>query len=351
MAALTVNIPSNAEQQADFRKMSKMDSHVLQNGQSSQDVAGWGSTPDFDYLVVSDGHGGGPRKHVLREFIKTLDWDNIFQESDWYKNDIDSGGTYISPLFRSLHSGLDAFSDQYNTKQGCTLSVVLIYKDRFECFTIGDSTIKIWEEDPSSGWKRIAETVDHDLHFLEDVEKLEQRRREDAMFTRISWEKNSCLIPHGILKKNIWRMKPLDATTITMEPSAYFYFDDTSSLNMTRSLGHYPTRFLKKSADEQNHKLSLAEKSLTKLVIPKEEGKKYIALVCTDGVWDVTALDKEATYIDMIANGATAETIVTEVKKSWCQSWDYMFNGESKGQTRIPEDNHDDIGCAIAVIG
>jgi len=27
-----------------------------------------------------------------------------------------------------------------------------------------------------------------------------------------------------------------------------------------------------------------------------------------------------------------------------------MFNGESKGQTRIPEDNQDDIGCAIAVI-
>ena len=66
MAALTVNIPSNAEEQANFRKMSKMDSHVLQNGQSSQDVAGWGSTPDFDYLVVSDGHGGGPKKHVLR---------------------------------------------------------------------------------------------------------------------------------------------------------------------------------------------------------------------------------------------------------------------------------------------
>ena len=74
-------------------------------------------------------------------------------------------------------------------------------------------------------------------------------------------------------------MKPIDSTTMTMEPSAYFYFDDTSSLNMTRSLGHYPTRFLKKSADEHNHKLSLAEQSLTKLVIPKEEGKKYIALV------------------------------------------------------------------------
>ena len=68
MAALTVNIPSNAEKEVKFRKMSKMDSFVLQNT-SAQDVALHGSTPDFDYLVVSDGHGGGPRKHVLREFI------------------------------------------------------------------------------------------------------------------------------------------------------------------------------------------------------------------------------------------------------------------------------------------
>ena len=97
--------------------------------------------------------------------------------------------------------------------------------------------------------------------------------------------------------------------------------------------------------------MSLAEQSLTKIVIPKEKGKKYIVFAGTDGVWDVTALEKEATYIDMISKGATAETIVTEVKKSWCQSWNYIYEEKwINGHTKIPKDNHDDIGCAIALI-
>ena len=349
MAALTINIPNKTvEQKEDVRKCANMSSAVLQNT-SEQDVALCGTTKDFDFLIVSDGHGSGQKKHVLREFIKNLDWDVIFQFEGWYKNDIDASGGYVSPLFRSLHSGIDAFSDQYNTHQGCTLSVVLIYKDRFECFTIGDSTIKIWENAGES-WTKTAETVDHDIHFLEDVEKLKQRRIDEAMFIRISWKKNGKKIPNGILSNNIWRMKPLDSTTMTMESSAYFYFDDTSSLNMTRSLGHYPTRFLRNNAEEKNHQMSLAEQSLTKIVIPKEKGKKYIVFAGTDGVWDVTALDKEAIYIDMISKGATAETIVADVKKSWSQEWNYKFQDNPHTKTKIPDYNHDDIGCSIAII-
>ena len=348
MAALTINIPNNAEEKQDCRKMAKMSSFVLQN-LSKQDVALHGSTEEFDYLVVSDGHGGGIKKHILREFIKNLDWRSILQTKDWHKNDIDPNGDYISPLFRSLHSGIDAFSDQYNTKQGCTLSVVVIYMDRFECFTIGDSTIKIWEKENES-WTKTAETVDHDIHFLEDMEQLEQRRMNDAMFTRISWKKNGKRIPNGILRNDIYRMKPLDAKTMTMEPSAYFYFDDTSSLNMTRSLGHYPTRLLKNSADEKKHQLSLAEHSLTSVVIPRDVNKVYVIIAATDGVWDVTANDKEAIYVDMVANGVTATTIVKEVKKCWFQNWDYIFEGKAQGKTSLPLDNHDDIGCSVALI-
>ena len=49
------------------------------------------------------------------------------------------------------------------------------------------------------------------------------------------------VVQNGIRTKDINRLKALDATKITMAPSAYFYFDDGSLLNMTRSLGHYPT--------------------------------------------------------------------------------------------------------------
>ena len=57
MAALTINIPNDAEEKEDCRKMAKMSSFVLQN-LSKQDVALHGSTIEFDYLIVSDGHGG-----------------------------------------------------------------------------------------------------------------------------------------------------------------------------------------------------------------------------------------------------------------------------------------------------
>ena len=80
------------------------------------------------------------------------------------------------------------------------------------------------------------------------------------------------------------------------------------------------------------------------------ELRKYIILACTDGVWDVTALEKEATYIDMISKGATAETIVADVKKSWSQVWNYKFQDNPHTKTTIPDSNHDDIGCSIAII-
>ena len=79
MAALTINIPNKTvEQKEDVRKCANMSSAVLQNT-SEQDVALCGTTKDFDFLIVSDGHGSGQKKHVLREFIKNLDCEFGFQ--------------------------------------------------------------------------------------------------------------------------------------------------------------------------------------------------------------------------------------------------------------------------------
>ena len=121
-----------------------MSSFVLQN-ESKQDVALHGSTNEFDYIITSDGHGQGARKHVLKDLFKSLDWSSILQNKDWYKNDVGRRRClYFTTICNMLHSNTAAFSKITATHQGCTLSVVLIYPDRFECFTIGDSTIKIW---------------------------------------------------------------------------------------------------------------------------------------------------------------------------------------------------------------
>jgi len=345
MASLTISVPTNVP--ATVRAVARMSSFVLQN-QSKQDVALHGSTDEFDYIITSDGHGQGARKHVLRDLFNSLDWSSILQNKDWYKNDVDENGAYISPLFTVLHNDTKAFSKMTATCQGCTLSVVLIYPDRFECFTIGDSTIKIWEKSVDS-WQRTFVSVDHDINFEKDNTCLKARERNDALFCRRHWEHKSIVVKNGIRTKDINRLKALDATKMTMEQSAYFYFDDGSLLNMTRSLGHYPTDSVVEKAKEAGHALSCTEHSLTKIVVDRKIDVKYAIINATDGVWDVTAEEIEKTFLGWIAEADNAaEKCVRRVKQLWSQEWEYWWDGTNNGNTTLPDWNHDDIGCSVA---
>ena len=342
MASLTTNNSSIG------RQVTKMSSFVLQNT-SQQDVALFGSTDNFDFIIASDGHGIGPCKHALRDLFNTLDWSSILQNENWYKNDINEEGNYISPLFATLHSNTDAFSKSISTRQGCTLSVVLIYADYFECFTIGDSTIKIWEKSEGGEWSRTFVSVDHDLNFTEDVAHLEVRKRSDALFCRRNWERNSIMVQNGIHKSKVFRLKAIDENKITMEQSAYFDFDDDSRLNMTRSLGHYPTSFIVQRAAEVGHALSYCEHSLTRVRIDRKPDLNYVLFAATDGVWDVVAESIEKGFIDLIAEDVSAaEKIACRIKELWSQSWHYIWEGVDSGMTTLPDWNHDDIGVAVA---
>ncbi len=350
MASLTVSIPVNKSSES-IRRTAKMSSHEIQN-MSMQDVALHGSTNDFDFLVVSDGHGSGVRKHILRDLFNSLDWAAILQNENWYKKDVNAEGKYISPLFAKLHSNIGSPPAPNAACQGCTLSVVLIYPDHFECFTIGDSTIKIWEKTEEDTWYTRFVSTDHDINFLEDVERLRARNKADAMFCRSHWQDRSIVLNNGIRTKGVHRLKALSDTKITMEPSAYFYFDDGSLLNMTRSLGHYPTATVLYNAKNEGHALSCAEHSLTKVVIERKPDVKYAVIAATDGVWDVApaTTDMDQKFIKYIVENdtAAAETICTIIKQSWSQDWDYWYENVFRGKTRLPDSNRDDIACSVA---
>jgi hypothetical protein len=133
-----------------------------------------------------------------------------------------------------------------------------------------------------------------------------------------------------------------------MEKSAYVYFDDGSLLNMTRALGHYPTASVIENAKEAGHVLSCTEHSLTKVVVERKTDVKYAIINATDGVWDVTAGDVEKTFLDSIAEDDAAEKCVRKVKQLWSQEWEYWYSGVNTGNTRLPDWNHDDIGCSVA---
>ena len=346
MAALTISIPTT-NSAAVVRPLTKMSSFVLQND-SKQDVALHGSTDKFDYIITSDGHGQGVRKYALRDLFNSLDWSSILQNEDWYKNDVDENGAYISPLFAVLHNDTTAFSEFIATRQGCTLSVVLIYTNRFECFTIGDSTIKIWEKSEDT-WQRTFVSVDHDINFAEDIVQLKARERANALFCRRNWENASVIIKNGVRTSEVYKLQALNYDSITMDQSAYIYFDDGTVLNMTRSLGHYPTTSIIQNAKDAGHTLSCCEHSLTKVIIDRKSNVKYAIIAATDGVWDVTAEEIEKTFIDwIIADDDAAEKCVRKVKQLWRQPWRYLYNGKDNGMTTLPDWNHDDIGCSVA---
>ena len=169
------------------------------------------------------------------------------------------------------------------------------------------------------------------------------------LFCRRHWEYKSIVVKNGMRTKEINRLKALDATKITMAPSAYFYFDDGSLLNMTRSLGHYPTDSVVEKAKDASHTLSCTEHSLTKVVVERKADVKYAIIAATDGVWDVTADDVEKTFIDSIVeDDNAAEKCVRRVKQLWDQEWEYWWDGTNNGNTRLPDWNHDDIGCSVA---
>ncbi len=78
---------------------------------------------------------------------------------------------------------------------------------------------------------------------------------------------------------------------------------------------------------------------------------EYAIIAATDGVWDVTAEDVEKTFIDwIIADDNAAEKCVRKVKQMWSQSWQYIYDGKDQGMTKLPDYNHDDIGCSVAFV-
>jgi len=195
-------------------------------------------------------------------------------------------------------------------------------------------------------------STDHDINFLEDVERLQARNKADALFCRSHWEAKSIVLNNGIRTKGVHRLKALSDTKMTMEQSAYFYFDDGSLLNMTRSLGHYPTATILYNAEKEGHILSCAEHSLTKVVIERKPDVKYAVIAGTDGIWDVapatTDMDKKFIKLIVENDTAAAETICTTIKQLWSQDWDYWYENSFKGKTRLPDSNHDDIACSVA---
>ena len=334
-------------------------SHVIQNiGQ--QDGAFHGDTVEFEYGGVFDGHGAGPRKHLLRDLLNAHDWTATLRTTDFHKIDKDQDGYFASPLFGAIQHlawhGQDSFASRLKG-QGATLSLYKAYNDRFEFFTSGDSTIKLYAntiESPDE-FKRIFTSKDHDSFHEEDMAHLEQREGGGNPGLRLSWRHKGQNIPNGVRRKNVWSLHATGDTDITMKQSAYIYYDDGSVVNMTSSIGHIPSRHILSSRYDSKmmggSSLSLAQRSLNMETVERKEGVQYCLLIASDGLWDISHNGDDGFFTEQIRkNPETAAKSIAEFgQKRWGQKWTYTCPvGGDKKETVMDDSQRDDIGVTCS---
>jgi serine/threonine protein phosphatase PrpC len=347
MASLTTQYSPN---NVSVSSSNILSSHVIQNT-SAQDVALSGSAAEFDWLLVADGHGWGANKYLLKKlFLETIDWSILLTNPDFYKDDKDEDGNYINELYQQIQKIAkdETGNGSKLVAQGTTLSVVKIYPDRFECYHIGDSTVKIYESNEEN-YNKVMETHDHDSNHP-DMELLRQRTSDTRNKFGRAWYHNFQPLPNGIRTKNVLTPRVINETTVTMRQSAYIYFDDDSVINMTRSLGHIPSKLTITKAAENNHTLSLAQHSLTKTTFQRDSNKSYCIVAATDGVWDMACDDDDITFANIISTkGEAATEIATFARKRWLQEWNYCFQNLTQKITQLVEDI-DDIGVSCVFV-
>ena len=319
---------------------------VIQNPSNKQDVAMSGSTPDFDWVLVADGHGNGLNKHILKRLFLRMDWDVVLSDENFYKDTIDKDGEYTSTLYKSIKN---ASLDNYNSKLmgvGCTFSVIKIFPERFECYHIGDSTIKIYECSPENA-TRIMKSEDHDFNHS-DTEILKTRKcgLEHPFRQTNMWINTE----GGVKTKALWCPNVLDAQNVTMVPSFYVSFDDGSKINMSRALGHIPSSDIIEKFESAGLELSLSQQSLTKKIIPRNPDKKYAVLAATDGLWDMVCDKDDKILAGFICEDSenASKNIARFAKARWLQEWNYTFPGKKTEKIVQKERNIDDIGIACA---
>ena len=344
MASLTVSINI---------KRNIISSKVLQNI-TAQDVALSGSTDEFDWLLVADGHGGNSNRHAIKNLFNEIDWGELLTNPDFFKDDKDEDDNYKNELYSKIYelAGKDDPNYSNLVAFGTTLSIVKIYDDRFECYHIGDSTIKIYENDKDDieKYTKRMESDDHNT-MHSDMETLKLRTGGGGHACRSNWFHKFEPIPNGVRTDNVFAPLVLDEKTVTMRQSAYVSFDDGSVVNMTRSLGHIPSKGMVARAKQNNHAMSLAQQSLTKVIIPRNPNINYCILAATDGLWDM-AYDGDDTFFTKTISEEgveAAEKIATFARERWLQEWNYCFRNLTEKITQS-ERHIDDVGVSCAFI-
>ena len=262
---------------------------IIQN-ESKQDFVKSGRALDeddieYDYIVLADGHGSLINKDIVIDFIRNYDWDTKLRFKNWYS-------TFTIEFEEIVPKSCSA---------GSTLSVVRIYKDVFECWWIGDSSIRVYENSEEI-WK----SLDHDACNTQEHERL--------------LEKGYNLKPEH---------KPyvLTPTSITMVPSYRIIMGPRDKIAMTRCLGHK----------------NMTGNEIEFAVIPRNTDYSYKVVVGSDGLWDLVC-NTDTPFL--ASKDVDAKNLMEWIYCRWLQEWVYVHISGNKKIT-FPNWNRDDICIGV----
>ncbi len=275
--------------------VSNMYSHHTEQNISKQDFATSGShtSPEnstFDFVVVADSHGGGPKSSYYTKMFGRINW-----------------GEFLGKIPISGIGWRENLMEKCNNKEntfriGTTFSSVKITPEHFEVTWIGDSSVKIYKDDQLV-WK----TKDHDYNNTEDIEKHQ--------------------LTNNFQMKDTWDIQATSPTVMTSKKSKSFRIN-FEGINMTRSLGHTG---------------AFAHLGFDIKKIIREEGD-YKVVVASDGFWQVMSEEDTAFICD---KENTAEILATTARQRWEQTWEHdnTMGAITKGVI-IPSHNWDDVAVA-----
>jgi serine/threonine protein phosphatase PrpC len=222
----------------------------------------------FSWIVLADGHGS----NRVIDMIKGIDWSEFVKEKD------------VKQLNQRI---IGVLKQKITACSGSTLSIVKIYDDHFDCYYIGDSEIRIYEN------KQLVFMSPAHNHMNE----LEMERIKTIKGLEI--------------QKNELSMKIVDDKTITMYKGEekYYQFSPLDKTNMTRTFGH----------DQR----SLEFMEYTRVERNKESRFNYKVIVGSDGLWDMVS-EQDDKFLNNPENNA--EKIAEFAHSRWHQKWNFIPN-------------------------
>ena len=282
-----------------------MMSHVELALGKGQDIAlsfhhdGSGSGGEsFDVIAVFDGHGTNLNGEDYTKNLRRAPFRELLTAPD--------------PVAAILEYDRNV-QWKYDIQTGAVGSIARIYRDRVECFTVGDSRAMVFL-DGQLAYKN----EEHNMQNAVEAARLAEKIQSGQIRTT----KSQC-------------PQVLNASNITMVPSSYTYFRVSNRVEVqlapTQSFGHDGiTGFVPDVA-----------------VIPYFEGQRVQVVVASDGLMDMVAADVPDDWSFLAS--ACADEIGEFARALWSQIWNYYMYQGRLIQTghQFPPGQRDDVGVAV----